>query len=75
MIDIAFNWSDLIVILLTFACLGMLSGLLLSLKDRFLTSKSRRWKGSHRTAPNVPRVTEKTPADPAKIAEILEKPA
>src|SRR5215469_14373524 len=40
MIDVAFNWSDLILILLTFACLGTLSGLLLFLKDRFTSKKS-----------------------------------
>ena len=66
MIDIAFNWSDLIVILLTFACFGTLSGLLLFLKDRFLTPKSRPGRNSRRTAPCVPQVAEKIPAELVK---------
>ena len=70
MIDIPFNWSDLIVILLTFACFGTLSGLLLFLKDRFLTPKSRPGRNSRRTAPCVPQVAEKIPAELVKTAEV-----
>ena len=70
MSDISFHWSDLIVILLTFACLGTLAGLLLSLKGRVLTPKSRPGRNSRRTAPCVPQVAEKIPAEPVKTAEI-----
>jgi len=58
--DIVFGWWDLIVILLTFAFLGTLSGFVLSLKNRVLTSKSRLSKNSRRMTPGVPQIGEKT---------------
>jgi hypothetical protein len=69
MIDVAFSWSDLIVVLLTFACLGILSGLLLSLKDRFLTSKSRPRRSTG--LPPIPPAPVKKPAAVVKPIEPL----
>jgi hypothetical protein len=55
MSDIAFDWRDLIVLLLATAFLSTLCGLLLSLKDKVLKSRSCISKKSRRTSPEVPQ--------------------
>jgi hypothetical protein len=68
MSDIAFDWRDLIVILLATAFLSTLCSLLLSLKDKVLKSRSCTSKNSRGTLPEVPEIVKRP--EPSKPNEI-----